>query len=260
VEAGANFFRVSIHGHTPELHDGLVKVPGALEKAERALENLRGLGAGIGINFVLNRANYRSLPDFCAHFLDRGQSNFVIIYPLFEGDLVAHEAEMSVGMDEVAPYVRAAFEVFRARKAPLPRLLNFTPCALPELRERMLSWSARSALVVDERGVPVDLYMASHDDRAKPAACRGCALDASCLGFKRSYLERFPAGLAPVAEGGAEEGPFAVGAEEIARALQPVPAQAAGASLLVERMKIRLDPARRALTEDRSQWSVAPHA
>ena len=121
VGAGVNFFRVSLHGHTARLHDELVLVPGALAKAYRGIENLQRLGAGMGINVVLNKKNFRELPAICNDFLDRKFASLVLIYPLFEGDMVAHEREMSASMSDMVPYVRAAFKAFEKRSQPLPR-------------------------------------------------------------------------------------------------------------------------------------------
>jgi len=274
VAAGVNFFRVSLHGHTAKLHDELVLVPGALAKAYRGIGNLQRLGVGIGINVVLNKRNFRELPALCEEFLDRKFANLVLIYPLFEGDMVAHEAEMSAPMSEMAPYVRAAFKIFEKRAQPLPRLLNFTPCAAPELAPWMLSWSAHSAFVVDGNGKPVDLYMASHDDRVKVEACSRCRLNEECLGFKRNYGARFPderldavrTVAADAALGDTNDTrvlarpkratgrPSAL--DLIARAVFPVPESGGDSPLKVERIDVFLDEASLCIEEKRSQWEL----
>jgi cyclic pyranopterin phosphate synthase len=274
VSAGASYFRCSLHGHTPELHDGAVGLPGALAKAARGIANLKG-HAGVGINLVLHARNVRALPEICADFVDRGWGDIVLIFPLYEGDMVAHEAEMRVSMTEAAPAVRAAFRVFDERGAVRPRLLNFTPCAAPELAEWMLSWSAFSALVVDAEGRPVDLYMASHDDRVKPAACAGCAYDGDCLGFKTSYRrrhedERLPAVPRRAARAAERAGSRILALEdadvsapraEIARAIMPVP-ETGGARgpLLAEQVRVRLDPGSRRIDEERRRFTLAAPA
>jgi len=269
IGAGATFFRISIHDHRAEVHDRLVKVPGALEKALAGAANIRAAGAGVGINYVITQENHSGLAETVDDFLGRGLGRFVIIFPLYEGDLVANEQDMRVSMQEVVPSVRRAFEVFQRRGAEFPRLLNFTPCAAPELAPHMLSWSAHSALVVDRAGRPVDLYMASHDDRSKTGVCETCILSGDCLGFKKSYLERFPEGAPHAVESAPASGP-APGAErilrstdglfeastEIARALQPVPPEdGAPGPLQVERMRVTIDPSSGLLQEQREVFS-----
>lgn len=281
VGAGVSFFRVSLHGHTAKLHDELVLVPGALAKAYRGIENLQRLGAGIGINVVLNKNNIRELPALCEAFLDRKFADIVLIYPLFEGDMVVHEKEMSAPMSEMAPFVRAAFKIFERRGQPLPRLLNFTPCAAPELAPWMLSWSARSAFVVDQEGKPVDLYMASHDDRVKTSTCAKCRLNDECLGFKRNYRSRFPDEKLHAVEGMIGDAPMepepatkvsshprgasaklvarpvSREAALIARAIFPVPETGSDSPLKVERIDVFLDESKLTIEEKRSQWELA---
>ncbi|MBI3297866.1 MAG: radical SAM protein [Elusimicrobia bacterium] len=266
--AGATHFRVSLHGHTPELHDELVKVPGAFAKAVAGLERIRARGLGVGVNVVLNKANAAFLTETCEAFLERGVSDFVLIYPLFEGDMVHHEAAMTLTVQDAAAAIRRAVAAFDRRGAPRPRLLNLTPCAAPELIDRMLAWSAHSLLVLDAESKPVDLYMASHDDRLRTGPCEACALKDECLGFKRSWLERFPAGggLSPVAERPAAPragarilrrggGAFESGRHELARAVQPVAGQAADpAGLRVERLVVTLDAETGRVHEGREEW------
>lgn len=278
IAAGATYFRCSIHGHSAAMHDDVVGLPGALAKALKGVENVREK-AGAGINVVINKTNVRALPGICADFLDRGLDDFVLIFPLYEGDMAVHEAEMRVSMAEAAPFVGAAFEEFEKRSAVLPRLLNFTPCALPGRTSSMLSWSAASAFVVDEKRRPVDLYMASHDDRTKPTACGNCTLNAECLGFKTSYIRRFPdERLEPLkarpsfvrAAGGGtsimteEDAAFGGGRTEIARAIFPVPETGGKKGpLVIEQLKVFLDPARKRIDEERVKWTLqeaAPHA
>lgn len=266
--AGATHFRVSLHGHDAALHDGLVKVPGAFAKAAQGLGEVMGRGLAAGVNFVLTAENAASLPAFCAAFLERGVRDFVIIYPLYEGDLVAHEGAMRITMQAAAAAVRAAWPVFERAGGVRPHLLNFTPCAAPELTPWMLAWSPHSILVLDGDGEPCDLYMASHDDRMRTGPCGACSLASECLGFKRSWLERFPegGGLVPVGAAPAprREGPrilrrgaglFDSGRHEVARAVQPVAGQAPSpAGLRVERMTVTLDGGAGRVIEERSEW------
>ncbi|MBI5597999.1 MAG: radical SAM protein [Elusimicrobia bacterium] len=266
--AGATHFRVSLHGHDAAAHDALVKVPGAFAKAAAGLEDVMARGLAVGVNFVLTAENAPSLPAFCSAFLERGVKDFVLIYPLFEGDLVAHEGRMRIGMPDAAAAVRRAWPVFERAGAARPHLLNFTPCAAPELTPWMLAWSPHSILVLDAAGRPVDLYMASHDDRLRTGPCGACALSSECLGFKRSWLERFPGGggLGPVdrvpepGRRGARilrrgTGLFDAGRHEVARAVQPVAGQApSGAGLRVERMTVTLDGGAGRVIEERAEW------
>jgi len=88
LDAGLTRATVSMHGHTKELEDKLVLVPGAYEKKCQALRNLKlrqregKLPDGVSVNIVLNGWNYRHLPQMMRFFfeemeLDDLRVNFV---------------------------------------------------------------------------------------------------------------------------------------------------------------------------------------
>jgi MoaA/NifB/PqqE/SkfB family radical SAM enzyme len=88
LDAGLTRATVSMHGHTKELEDKLVLVPGAYEKKCQALRNLKQrqregkLADGVSVNIVLNGWNYKHLPQMMRFFfedmaLDDLRVNFV---------------------------------------------------------------------------------------------------------------------------------------------------------------------------------------
>ncbi len=203
AEAGLTFVKFSIHGHTPELHDRLVEVPGAFAKCLRAIENLKRLRLGIGVNIVLNRWNYRHLVEFFELFLLKLElSNFVIIAPLYEGNMTKNAEAIGVRLIEVSPYVRKAYEVFTRINFPKPPLLlHFTPCVLPGYEQQMLGWSAFNTMVVSPKGEKRDLDMTAQFHTVKTEACRGCVYDERCIGFDSSYARVFGTGeISPLLE------------------------------------------------------------
>lgn len=216
VRAGLNLARFSIHGHTPALHDAQTQVPGSFVKAWAGLENLKGLGAEVGVNVVLNKLNLASLAETCGWFVDHGAPDVGLIFPLFEGDMAHYEARTTLTLTEAAAAVRAAFAEFRTRGAEPPFLLNMPPCVLPGYEGRILRWGRDSAalydrgrtLLVDPEDYRLDRPEAAKDlsasaveGKAKPASCSACVYADRCHGYEKKYLERFGAGeLKPLTE------------------------------------------------------------
>lgn len=205
-DAGLTFVKYSLHGHNAELHDKLVAVPGAFEKNLRSIENLKKLNVGIGVNIVLNQWNYRHLVEFYELFLLQLQlSNFVIIAPLYEGNMTLNAdkgARIGVRMTELAPYIRKAYELFTRINYPKPPLLlHFTPCVLPGYEQQMLGWSAFNTMVVNPKGEKRDLDMTAQAHTVKTEACRKCVYDDRCIGWDASYARYFGTGeIAPLLE------------------------------------------------------------
>jgi MoaA/NifB/PqqE/SkfB family radical SAM enzyme len=196
ADAGLTFVKYSIHGHTPELHDELVAVPGAFDKCLKSIEHLRRLNVGVGINIVLNERNYRHLTEFYELFLLKLQlSNFVIIAPLYEGNMRLNDvkgASIGARITEMAPHIRKAFEVFTKINYPKPPLLlHFTPCVLPGYEQQMLGWSAFNTMVVSPSGVKRDLDQTAQLHTVKTEACGRCVYNDRCIGFDSSYARVF---------------------------------------------------------------------
>ena len=196
ADAGLTFVKYSLHGHNAELHDKLVAVPGAFEKNLRSIENLKKLKIGIGVNIVLNELNYRHLVEFYELFLLKLQlSNFVIIAPLYEGNMTlnaAKGAKIGVRMTDLAPSIKKAYEVFTKINYPKPPLLlHFTPCVLPGYEQQMLGWSAFNTMVVNPKGEKRDLDVTAQSHTTKVSACAKCVYNDRCIGWDASYARTY---------------------------------------------------------------------
>jgi MoaA/NifB/PqqE/SkfB family radical SAM enzyme len=196
ADAGLTFVKYSIHGHTAALHDELVGVPGAFDKCLKSIENLQKLRVGIGVNIVLNERNYRHLTEFYELFLLKLQlSNFVIIAPLYEGNMTLHALKgerIGAKITDMAPYIKRAYEVFTRINYPKPPLLlHFTPCILPGYEQQMLGWSAFNTMVVSPKGEKRDLDMTATAHTVKTDECKKCVYNDRCIGFDSSYARVF---------------------------------------------------------------------
>jgi MoaA/NifB/PqqE/SkfB family radical SAM enzyme len=199
ADAGLTFVKYSIHGHTAELHDKLVGIPGAFDKCLKSIENLQKLKVGIGVNIVLNEWNYKHLVEFYELFLLKLQlSNFVIIAPLYEGNMQLNDtkgAKIGAKITDMAPYIKDAYEVFTRINYPKPPLLlHFTPCILPGYEQQMLGWSAFNTMVVSPKGEKRDLDMTATAHTVKTDECKKCVYNDRCIGFDSSYARVFGTG------------------------------------------------------------------
>lgn len=63
VSTGANYFKISLHGHNPRLHDRITQTNGSFVKTIRGIENLIKLGQGdnIVLLIVVNKFNIKYL-------------------------------------------------------------------------------------------------------------------------------------------------------------------------------------------------------
>jgi len=203
VDAGLTFVKFSIHGHDHKTHDELTMIPGSFQANLDSIDHLKRLRVGMGINIVLNKVNYTHLEEFYELFLMKLQlSNFVIIAPLYEGNMNNYVQEMGVRLSAIAPHVRKAFEMFTKIDFPKPPLLlHFVPCALPGYEQQMLGWSAFNTTVVSPSGKLRDLDETVMEHTIKTAECGKCVYNDRCIGFDKSYTNIFGTDeIAPLSE------------------------------------------------------------
>ena len=192
--AGFNMFDISLHGHNAALHDRLVGVPGAFDKAVRGIKNIRALGREVGTNQVINALNYRHFPaflDFAYNGL--GINYYNIIYGHFRGVMARNEKLLKVKISSTLPFIKKGLKVLQASGVPaLNRVLvNFTPCLLPAYMNLLADWESDTAggdPLMPADGAIVNMAEMKNGQSAKTKNCARCALNSRCRGLDAEYL------------------------------------------------------------------------
>ena len=192
VKAGLTFCKFSFTTDRAADHDALVGVPGALKKALAGLENLRKLKIRLGTNILVNELNYKRLPEIIKFYLDRGITNFVIIYPVYNGAMALNVKKIGVALPSCEPYFEEAVKTMEAAGLPGEILfLNTPPCFLKGRESLAIGLDLFNTLVTDPLGGRADLDANANASRIKGRPCRGCALAKKCRGADKGYIENF---------------------------------------------------------------------
>jgi MoaA/NifB/PqqE/SkfB family radical SAM enzyme len=206
VRAGMNYARISLHSASPKIHDELLVMPGAFDKAVRAIEHLRELGVYVGLNFVVTSRNVRELPAFFELCLGRfGIRDFDVIF-LHHRGMMESNADLGLRYADAAGWLRRAWKAFdkHGLRRRTPTLINIPPCVVPELEPWTADWSTDPGadLLTRPGSASMDLHDMKHAQRAKADSCRSCALDSKCMGFEREYAARYGTeDFAPIVRG-----------------------------------------------------------
>jgi MoaA/NifB/PqqE/SkfB family radical SAM enzyme len=204
VRSGLGRVRLSVHGPTAELHDGIVAIPGAFGKVLAAESNLRRAGVPVGMNYVLIRRNHAELEAFARRFVIEGATRDLIVYfPHYRGMMALNAASDGVDYDMVRPSVlRAADALSAAGRLDALWLANFPPCAAPGLIGRLLDWElgpAGTTSMIHPEGHASDLAGMKEGQKIQADVCGACALGSRCLGVDREYALLGAAGLRALA-------------------------------------------------------------
>ena len=213
VRAGLTVCKFTFAGHLPAVHDRLVGKPGAFKKSLAGLSNMLGLKAAVGVNLLITKANYRTLPETLKFFMEKGVSNFVLIYPIYTGAM-ARSAALRVSLPAAAPFIVKALRL--AAESGLGRevkALNVPPCPLPGFENRAAGLYRFNTVVVAADGEARDLDSSVAAARRQGPPCAACFFRKACRGIDHNYLEIFGwKGISPVRRKPAAEklktGPF----------------------------------------------------
>ncbi len=193
--AGFNMFDVSLHAHNAAIHDKLVGVPGAFDKAVLGIKNAGKLGYEAGTNQVINALNYRNFPEFLDFAYNAlGINYYNIIYSHYRGVMASNQKALRVNISKTLPHIKKGLRVFERSGVPaLNRVLvNFNPCLLPGYTNLLADWESDTAggdPLMPAEGATMNMAEMKNDQSAKTRGCARCALNARCRGIDAEYLE-----------------------------------------------------------------------
>lgn len=190
VDAGVKLVVISIHGATPEVHDGLVRAEGSLERALAGMDHLRELGVALRTNTVAVLPNLPQLPAVSDLVTAHGVEhvNFSSLMP--SGRAWPDDDHLMPPYGETA---RLVVEAARRAEAAGARvtLEGFPPCTVPGFEDRCLKRDDHSGdqikcFIRGEVWNNHDTFVEDHL-KTKGPACPGCRHEARCPGVYTLY-------------------------------------------------------------------------
>lgn len=195
IEAGLSEATISVHGHTPELHDMLVCVPGAFAQTIFGIKNLLDSGRIIvNADIVANGLNHRHLFDIVAFLARIGVCEFDLLQVIPFGRAYENRRRIFyTGTDESQELLRA---LHAAEEAGLTIWTNrFNPTLL----ESMEHYIQPPSKLLGEIEVTAEAFDRLANERT-PMSCRGerCS---------RCFMEQYCAALEDLSRSFTEDGP-----------------------------------------------------
>jgi len=184
LAAGLQEATFSMHGHTPELHDRLVGVPGAFSQSLAGMRNLLGRCV-VNVDVVLNRVNIPHLADILEFYLSLGIREFDLLHMVpFGRAWNEHRDELFYDPAEMAPHLKKAFALRRRKGVVL--WTNRLPAAFLEGMEDLIQDPHK---IHDEVRGRLEMFEAWRDRGVLPVCrderCGFCPMDAYCEALSR---------------------------------------------------------------------------
>ncbi|MDE2293766.1 MAG: hypothetical protein KGL53_16925, partial [Elusimicrobia bacterium] len=191
AEAGVTEFSPALHGSRPEVHDFLVRSPGAWLQTVAGLRNLRRLGLKVLTNSVVTKPNYRDLPDLARLLVSLRVGQFQLAFVHVAGTAAKNASWLVPRKALAAPFVEAALDVGAAAGVPC-FAEAFPPCLLGRHAARASEATMPRTRVVDAERVTEDYTRYRLEEgKARGPLCGDCRYSGSCEGPWKEYPALF---------------------------------------------------------------------
>jgi len=189
VNAGVNRVLVSIHAPNAELEDFLTQTKGSFKAKLRGLRYLEEYNIEKRTNTVINRYNYRQLPEI-AEFLLKFKKNTKTNHLNFiipDGFAKQNFRELVPKMIEAKPFIEKACSIL-VEGGAAPFLHNLYPCIISGYSQVMAELSTTDTLLIGP-DFKIDLQENRHKYREKGPECKNCKYDNICVGPFTEYTK-----------------------------------------------------------------------
>jgi MoaA/NifB/PqqE/SkfB family radical SAM enzyme len=247
IQAGLDEVTVSMHGHTPSLHDELVGVAGAFDQASQGIRSaLASKRLVVNVDIVINAHNVDHLPDMLRTFVSWGVREFDLLHLIpFGGAWEASHSDLFYDLAEHADPIRRALAFCRDEGVQL--WLNRFPPEHAEGFEFLIQDPHKLHDEVRGRTASFEAFVAGgpHLPCRAPERCKRCYLQGLCDAFER-VRDLSRARFVPALRVHASTSPEVLArlpAAELLEIVAPDPAQAVvvASALRAQALRLRLD-------------------
>lgn len=184
AEAGLDFAFVSLHSHEASLSDMMTGVEGSYEKTVQGILNIRASGILALVSHVMNKFNYRALPDFAAFVRDHlGGAPVVFLSAAPIYGAMMHRGLIPELSRLKKPLLQALELCYRDR-IPFSGLAGM--CGIP-----LCVLDGDPRWFPDMRRTPRSI---STRDMIKTQECESCSIEPCCYGLRKHYADFFGTG------------------------------------------------------------------
>ncbi|MBM3252272.1 MAG: radical SAM protein [Candidatus Omnitrophica bacterium] len=191
IKRGANNFALALIGHVADIHDRVTSVNGSFGQTIQGIKNLKILKMTVATNTVINKINYRYLPEIAKLLVLLGVDQFQFAFPHPIGRAKDNFHEVIPRIKKVMPFVKKGLDI--GIKAGIKVMTEAIPYCLMSGYEDYIAERLIPNSKVFDAGYEIDNHEEYRKNKAKLKGpqCNLCEFYPLCEGPWREYPEYF---------------------------------------------------------------------
>jgi len=191
IGAGVNRYMFGISGQNAELHDFVSQYPGAFNQAIQGIKNLKELEQEVTVNYIVNKLNYKGLPDAVELLVGLGVNKALFSFMSCAGNARKNIDLLLPRMSKVESYIHSALDI--ASKAGLTaRACGYPFCFLQDHESECEELYFPLRAVRDAESFYADFDKVNKQtSKCKASICASCKYEIVCGGPEKAYVEKF---------------------------------------------------------------------
>jgi len=186
INAGADIFAISIHGHNARLHDSLTQAEGSFEQTSRGICNLLSLAQPTYTNTVINKINYKFLPEIAKFLINLGIFQYQFAYPHILGSASDNLEQIVPQKREIITYLKKGLDI-GLRKKRNPRTEAIPYCLLKGYENCVAEEYMPETKLFGTELIESFGRWRREEGKAKGPRCKECKYFFRCEGPWREY-------------------------------------------------------------------------
>lgn len=192
MDLGVNKYMISLHAHTKELYAKLTQVPDGFDQAVQGIRNVASQNQDICASFVVNRHNYRILPEYARFLPDIGITRLLqMTYVMPCGGDIRLNSRNIPCLTDASPFIKRTIDIRESLGIAEMIVMDVPFCFLHGYEKHIneLNIPHMEIHAANPEHSTDDYNLRRKANKVKPKQCRTCRHDAVCEGVWPEYAE-----------------------------------------------------------------------
>jgi len=182
---------ISLHGHNTKLHDSLTRTEGSFEQTSKGMDNLKKMGKRFMTDTVINKKNYKNLPEIIKFLSTYNPSLILLSFPWPKGNAKDNFKEIIPTYSEINDKLIESLELSKKLKQNV-KVMDIPYCILKKHYKFMHELDFKRERAIVTHAFEVITYGQNFGrEKIKGKQCSKCKFFENCEGVWKTYVEVF---------------------------------------------------------------------